>query len=225
MKTILLVEDHSIVRIGVKLMLETLEQPVTVVETIAFQDTLDTIQAKPIDLVIMDIKGLRCEALIFISRIKSAQPLVRVLVFSSQRTEMYAKHCLHAGADGFLFKDASVEDFKCAVRSVLNGKTYNSSTEKLHYGAEMPAKQDVKNPLEMLSNRELEIMDMLLAGKWTKDIAVELNIKESTVSTYKSRIFEKLAVNNVLDLFKKVEIFKMGVVSQLALLMECLVLI
>jgi two-component system invasion response regulator UvrY len=65
-----------------------------------------------------------------------------------------------------------------------------------------------QTPLEILSNRELEIMDMLLIGRWTKDIAIDLNIKESTVSTYKARIFEKLGVTNILELFKKVELYK-----------------
>lgn len=224
MKTILLIEDHSIVRIGVKLMLDSFVQPATVIETISFHDTLDTMHARHIDLVIMDIKGLRCEALILIGRMKSAQPHVRILVFSSQRAELYAKHCLKAGANGFLTKDASIEDFENAVQTVLNGDAYLNSTPQIHSGEGTLPKHDTKNPLETLSNRELEIMNMLLAGKWTKDIAVELNIKESTVSTYKGRIYEKLAVDNVLDLFKKVEIYRMNITSQLMLVIQFLVL-
>ncbi|WP_026630215.1 response regulator transcription factor [Dyadobacter alkalitolerans] len=209
MKTILLVEDHSIVRMGVKLLIEDVIPAVDIREAASFNETLRVLQTRHFDLVILDIRIPGGEAFNMIPRIRSVQENVKILVFSSQEEELYALHYVKAGANGFLPKDTSNEELERAVTSVLNGGTYISNVvQQQLVNNTLVERESRESPLEILSNRELEIMDMLLTGKWTKDIAIELNIKESTVSTYKARIFEKLEVTNVLELFKKVEIYK-----------------
>jgi len=209
MKTILLVEDHSIVRMGVKLLIEDFMPSVVIVEVGSFNETLKVLNSRHFDLVILDIRIPGGEAFNMIPRIRSVQEKVKILVFSSQEEELYALHYVKAGANGFLPKDTSNEELERAVTSVLNGGTYISNVVQVQLvNNTLMERESRECPLEILSNRELEIMDMLLTGKWTKDIAIDLNIKESTVSTYKARIFEKLEVTNVLELFKKVEIYK-----------------
>ncbi|MCE7065933.1 response regulator transcription factor [Dyadobacter sp. CY326] len=209
MKTILLVEDHSIVRMGVRLLIEDFMPSVTIVEAGTFADTLDILHSRHFNLVILDIKIPGGEAFNMITKIRAIQDSVRILVFSSQEEELYALHYVKAGANGFLAKDASNEDLERAVNCVLNGGTYISNVVQAQLVNNTILERETReSPLEILSKRELEIMDMLLTGKWTKDIAIDLNIKESTVSTYKARIYEKLQVTNVLELFKKVEIYK-----------------
>ncbi|MCF2492713.1 MULTISPECIES: response regulator transcription factor [Dyadobacter] len=209
MKTILLVEDHSIVRMGVKLLIEDVIPAVVIIEAASFSETLRVLQTRHFDLVILDIRIPGGEAFNMIPRIRAVQENVKILVFSSQEEELYALHYVKAGANGFLPKDTSNEELERAVSSVLNGGTYISNVvQQQLVNNTLVDRESRESPLEILSNRELEIMDMLLTGKWTKDIAIELNIKESTVSTYKARIFEKLEVTNVLELFKKVEIYK-----------------
>lgn len=209
MKTVLLVEDHSIVRMGVRLLIEDFITSVTVVEAGTFSETLKVLHARPVDLVILDIKIPGGEAFNMIGKIRDIQPKVRILIFSSQDEELYAIHYVKAGANGFLPKDTPNEELEKAITSVLNGGTYISNViQNQLVNNTLLERESKESPLEILSNRELEIMDMLLTGRWTKDIAIDLNIKESTVSTYKARIFEKLEVTNILELFKKVEIYK-----------------
>ncbi|TLV02290.1 response regulator [Dyadobacter luticola] len=209
MKTVLLVEDHSIVRMGVKLLIEDFLPSVNVIEAGSFNETLRHLQSRYFDLVILDVKIPGGEGFNMIDKIKAIQSKVKVLIFSSQDEELYAIHYFKAGASGYLPKDSSNEELERAITSVLNGGTYISHVVQSQLiTSSMLERESKDSPLEILSNRELEIMDMLLIGKWTKDIAIDLNIKESTVSTYKARIFEKLDVTNILELFKKVEIYK-----------------
>lgn len=208
-KTFLLVEDHSIVRMGVKLLIEDFMTSVVIIEAGTFGETLKMLQTRHFDLVVLDIRIPGGEAFNMIPKIRAIQEKVKILVFSSQQEELYALHYIKAGANGFLPKDTSNEEFERAVTAVLNGSTYISNVvQEQLVNNTLLERESRESPLEILSNRELEIMDMLLTGKWTKDIAIDLNIKESTVSTYKARIFEKLEVTNVLELFKKVEIYK-----------------
>ncbi|KAA0992502.1 response regulator [Dyadobacter aurulentus] len=209
MKTVLLVEDHSIVRMGVRMLIEDFVPTVTIVEAGTFNETLKHLQTRFFDLVILDIKIPGGEGLNMIGKIKAVQPKVKILVYSSQDEELYALHYFKAGASGYLPKDSSNDELEKAITSVLNGGTYISNVIQHQLVSNSLLEKDRKqSPIETLSNRELEIMDMLLIGKWTKDIAIDLNIKESTVSTYKARIFDKLEVTNILELFKKVEIYK-----------------
>ncbi|KQS27678.1 response regulator transcription factor [Dyadobacter sp. Leaf189] len=209
MKTILLVEDHSIVRMGVKLLIEDFMTQVSIVESGSFNETLRHLQSRFFDLVILDIKIPGGEGFNMIGKIRSIQNKVKILIFSSQDEELYALHYYKAGASGYLPKDASNDELEKAITAVMSGGTYISKVVQHQLVSNSMLEKDSKqSPLEILSNRELEIMDMLLVGKWTKDIATDLNIKESTVSTYKARIFEKLNVTNILELFKKVEIYK-----------------
>jgi DNA-binding NarL/FixJ family response regulator len=209
MKTILLVEDHSIVRMGMKLLIEDFLPTVTIIEASTFNETLRQLQTKICDLVLLDIRIPGGEAFHMIAKIREIQPKVRILIFSSQEEELYAIHYVRAGANGFLPKDSTNEEVEKAITSVLNGGNYISSIiQDQLVNNTLLERESKESPLEILSNRELEIMDLLLTGRWTKDIATDLNIKESTVSTYKGRIFEKLEVTNILELFKKVEIYK-----------------
>ncbi|MCF0048835.1 response regulator transcription factor [Dyadobacter sp. LJ53] len=209
LKAILLVEDHSIVRMGVKLLIEDFMSSVVVSEAGTFNETLKMLHNRHFDLVILDIRIPGGDAFNMIPRIRSVQEKVKILIFSSQEEELYALHYVKAGANGFLPKDTSNEELERAVTTVLSGGTYVTSLVRQQLDNNtLLERESRESPLEILSNRELEIMDMLLTGKWTKDIAIDLNIKESTVSTYKARIFEKLEVTNVLELFKKVEIYK-----------------
>jgi DNA-binding NarL/FixJ family response regulator len=198
MRNVLLVEDHAIVRMGVKMLIEDCLPPVNVVEAVSFTETLRQLQSRFFDLVILDIKIPGGEGFNMITKIKAIQSKVKILIFSSQDEELYALHYYKAGASGYLPKESSNEVLEKAISSVLNGGTYISNVvQRQLVSSTMLERESKDSPLEIL-----------LIGKWTKDIASDLNIKESTVSTYKARIFEKLNVTNILELFKKVEIYK-----------------
>lgn len=209
MKYILIVEDHSIVRLATLVIIRDLIGPITALEASNFPDALAAIASNPVELVLLDIGIPGGEGFSMIERIRRIRPGVRILMFSAVDEGLYAIHYLKAGANGFISKNAPLEEIKKAIASVLETGRYVSKRvqEQLLLGN---YDRDTKfnNPLDSLSQRELEVMDMILDGKWTKEIATRLNITGSSVSTYKSRIFEKIGVSTVIELYQRIEVLK-----------------
>ena len=126
-------------------------------------------------------------------------PMAKVLMFSMSAEDIYAKRFMKAGAYGFISKEAPLEEITKAINVILSGKKYISETlaEKL---AEDSFSGKSGNPFNELSPREFEIVSLLLEGKTVTDISHALNIQTSTVGTHKARLFEKLGVENILQL-------------------------
>jgi DNA-binding NarL/FixJ family response regulator len=208
MKHILLVEDHAIVRLATRFLINDIVEA-TVHEAATFEETLVAVESVNFDLIIMDIDIPGGEGFNMIPRIRKWQPKVCILIFSAMDEALYGLHYLKAGANGYLGKTATQQTVKKAIISML---------ENGHYVSELLQQQLMRNtfntntssesPLENLSQREIEVMDLLLEGKWTKEIATKLNITGSSVSTYKSRIFEKLEVSTIIEMFVKVQHYK-----------------
>jgi len=140
-----------------------------------------------------------------IAKIRRLQPDVLIMVFSAIDEEIYAAHYLKAGANGFLSKNSSTKEIRTAITAIITHGRYMSEMvqQAFLHGPIVPEARR-GNPLAALSQRELEVMDLLLQGKWTKEIATFLNITGSSVSTYKARVFEKLRVNTVIELYQRV---------------------
>jgi len=209
MKKILLVEDHAIVRLATRFLILDLLNPVVVHEAGSFSETLAQLTNNQVDLVVLDINIPDGEGFNMIPKIREIQPRVLVMIFSSLEEEIYALHYIKAGANGFLSKNASQEEIKKAILSMLEVGNYISmAVQQQLLRNTLENKPNGENPLEHLSQRELEVMDMLIEGYWTKEIAIKLNLTESSVSTYKARIFEKLKVSTLIEMFKKVQFYK-----------------
>ncbi|MCE7063812.1 response regulator transcription factor [Dyadobacter sp. CY326] len=209
MKQILLVEDHSIVRLATRFLINDLLETANVYEATSFNETLKQVAATRFDLIMLDINIPGGEGFNMIPRIKRLQPKVYILIFSGMDESLYAMHYLKAGANGFLAKNSPQQTVKAAILSVLErGRYVSEVVQQQLMRNTFEANTNSENPLENLSQRELEVMDLLLDGKWTKEIATQLNITGSSVSTYKSRIFEKLEVSTIIEMFVKVEHYK-----------------
>ncbi|MGV3600193.1 MAG: response regulator [Dyadobacter fermentans] len=209
MKKILLVEDHAIVRLATRFLILDLLNPVVVYEAGSFSETLTQLSSSPADLVVLDINIPDGEGFNMIPKIREIQPKVLIMIFSSLEEEIYALHYMKAGANGFLSKNASQEEIKKAILSMLEvGNYISTAVQQQLLRNTVENKPNGENPLEHLSQRELEVMDMLIEGYWTKEIAIKLNLTESSVSTYKSRIFDKLKVSTLIEMFKKVQFYK-----------------
>ena len=115
---------------------------------------------------------------------------------------LYGKRFIKAGADGYLSKDASVEEVKKAIETVLNGRRYLSADLMDAFIGE-----EQKNPFNTLSDREFEIASLLLTGLSIIEIASKIHLQPSTVGTYKARIFEKLHVSNILQLKEQAALY------------------
>lgn len=206
---ILLVEDHDIVRIATSMLIREIMDNAVVEAVSNSRDAIEAVSSNGYQLIILDLNIPGTDPLSMIGKLRSLQEGTPILVFSGQKEELYGLHCMRAGAAGFVSKESDSSELKDAIRVVMNGQKYLSQGIRAQLLGSM-LQQGVSDPTELLSARELVIMEMLLEGKWTKDIAGQLNLKSTTVSTFKNRIFKKLGVNNLLDLAKRVEMYHLS---------------
>lgn len=203
---ILIVEDHDIVSSALSMIITDHLGDVVIHIVNSFPKALHLMKSgKVLDLIILDVDIPGGESYGMVSTLRDIQPDVRILIFTGQDERKHALRFFGVGANGYVPKAGPKEEIGIAIRTVLGGKRYvspvvqqmitHSFFEKID-----PAKM-VAQPL--LSPRENEVLDLLLKGKWTKEIASELRLKLTTVSTHKSRIFEKMGVSNVIELFKR----------------------
>lgn len=205
-ESILIADDHGIVRLGLSLMIKKLRPQAVVEEVNNYQKVLDAIKKDSYDLIILDINMPNGNFQETLEIIKIKSPKTKVMVFSSQDEHLYAIRYLKMGADGFLHKLSPEEEIKNALEKMLNKGSYVSEEVKDAMVFNTLNKQTpVKNPLELLSDREIEIAEQLIKGIPLKDISIELNLHVSTVSTYKVRILKKLDIQSIPEL---INIFK-----------------
>lgn len=205
---ILIVEDHSTVRIGIKYMLNEIISSPHIVMAENLTLALQVLSSELFDLVILDLNIPGGGAPTMIRKIKELQKEVSVLVFSGYDEQIYALPCLQAGADGYLSKIAADEEFAAAVKSVLSNKKYLSTDMQQQAINKIANGQNGKgdaNPANILSARETEVMQLLLKGMGTAEIAATIHLQLSTISTYKMKIFEKLGVKNIVELVEKIK--------------------
>ncbi|GGH36332.1 DNA-binding response regulator [Dyadobacter endophyticus] len=209
MKNILIVEDYQIIRLATKLLVLDLFKTAAIHETGSFNAALAELERQPQDLIILDIQIPDGQGFEMIAMMRAIQKNVPILVFSAVEERIYGIHYLRSGANGFVSKNSCTEEVQTAIISVADTGRYVSprikvellnQLDKHHYQAD--------NPLLELSAREITIMDMLIEGFWVKEIASQLHLTESSVSTYKARIFEKLHVSTLIEMFQKVRHYK-----------------
>lgn len=202
--SILILDDHLVVRKGVKLFLNEKFGSYMVYESENYPATLDMVNRISFDVIFLDININGVENIKMMREIKSIQPEVKILVFSSHEEKQYGLRYIQNGADGFLNKFCSEEKMELALKQLLEKGYYYSEAIKNKLATSSKTKTST-NPLESLSNREFEIAKLLVDGEGNLEISNKLDLKMSTVSTYKNRIFEKLKVNSVValaDVFK-----------------------
>ena len=198
---LLLVDDHSIVREGLKRVLALSTRPWAIAEAGTGFQALEVLRQQPIDLVIADLSMPGMNGLELIRRVRAQHPAVSVLVLSMHAEEQYAIRAFKAGAKGYVTKDCAAEELVEAVRKVASGGIYVSTglaervVQQLSDGTPTPGHA-------ALSNRELEVMQRIVAGQRLTDIALALHLSIKTVSTHKSHIQDKLKLPNMAALIR-----------------------
>jgi two-component system invasion response regulator UvrY len=199
MTRVLIADDHSIVREGIKSLLASVPDIVIAAEARNGDEVFEKIQKETVDMVILDITMPGQSGLEVLKQLKTDNPNLPVLILSMHPEEQYGMRVLKAGADGYLTKEAVPEELLLAIRKLTEGKKYISSTL-----AERLARNLSRNgtPLahQSLSDREYEVLRGIGKGKTVSEIASELYLSVSTVSTYRSRILEKLNLRTNADL-------------------------
>jgi two-component system invasion response regulator UvrY len=198
---ILIADDHAILRGGLKELLFRHLEGVVCGEAGNAQEVLAQVQGHFWDLLILDITMPGRSGFDILSDLKQLRPKLPVLVLSMHPEDQFAKRALRAGARGYLKKASTPEELVQAVRKILAGHRYISLTAAEEFAGDLQENAD--RPVhERLSGREFEILRMIGSGKAVSQIAEELHLSATTVSTYRSRILEKLNIANTMELIR-----------------------
>jgi DNA-binding NarL/FixJ family response regulator len=196
---ILIADDHAIVRKGLSQLLCEEFSAAEIHEASNSAEILEKAQQGIWDIILLDISMPGRSGLETLKQIRDYGVKAPVLVISMHPEEQYAIRVLKAGASGFMNKDSATEELIAAVHRVLSGRKYISASlaEKL---AEAMDNQGSKPAHELLSDRELQVLQLIASGKTVGDIAAEISLSVNTISTYRARILEKLGLNNSAEL-------------------------
>jgi two-component system, NarL family, invasion response regulator UvrY len=188
---VLIVDDHALVRAGFKQLLDTTDDLEAAGEAGTAAAALSLAATGRFDIVLLDISLPDANVLETVSSLRRKQPELPILIVSMYPEEQYAVNLLRAGVSGFFPKAGEAKDMLQALRTIASGKKYISAS--LAEALAMEAAGDAAEPLHrQLSNREFQIFVQLAAGKTVTDIAGELCLSVKTVSTYRTRILEKM---------------------------------
>lgn len=203
---IVLVDDHSVVRHGVSVLLKKAFEKVTISHADNFEALLIILKEKQ-DLIFLDINLPGGNSTKMVEKIRLDYPDLLIMMFSAYDESRYALRYIHAGANGFLNKYSKDEEIIKAVELLLENGKYISDVVKEAILQNALSKNPI-NPLEKLSDREIEVAELLGNGEGNLEISNKLNIQMSTVSTFKTRIFDKLGITNIVRLVEILNIYK-----------------
>ncbi|TDP64121.1 response regulator [Roseateles toxinivorans] len=198
---LLLVDDHALVRDGLKRILQAHDPQWSVDEASSGHEALEWLRKQSADVVIADLSMPGMSGLDLVSRVRLNYPATRVLVLTMHAEEQYALRAFKAGANGYLTKDSASTELARAVAKLAAGGSFASESlaerviRQLSGSASPPSH-------DQLSNRELEVLRRLVAGQRLIDIADDLHLSIKTVSSHKTRILEKLQLPNLAALVR-----------------------
>ncbi len=195
MMRVLIVDDHAILRRGLRALLSEVFEDAKFGEASNAEQALEQLEKKAWDVALLDITLPGKSGLDLLKELKAARPRLPVLVLSVHPEDQFAVRALKAGAAGYLTKESAPEELVEAIRKVLAGRRYVSPSlaEKLALSV---GKDFTRTPHETLSDREYQVMCRIASGKTVTEVAGELSPSPKTISTYRVRILEKLGVKN-----------------------------
>jgi DNA-binding NarL/FixJ family response regulator len=195
---ILLADDHALLRQGMIQILSDEFPDAEFRETGTTQETLECLLQSQWDVVVLDVFMPGRSGLEVLDAVRQMEPRPPVLVLSSAPEEQLAVRVLRSGASGYLNKQAAPDHLVQAVRKIMQGGKYVSASLAERLATE--ASRASQTPHEKLSDREFQVMRLLVAGKSLKEVATELSLSVKTISTFHTRIWEKLGVKNDVEL-------------------------
>jgi len=199
MINILIVDDHLIVREGIKRIINDVPDMNIIAEASSGQEALDLVLKNKYDLILLDISMPRQNGLQTLKLIKKHNKNIKVLMLSMHSEEQYAMRSIKAGASGYMTKDTASNQLVTAIRKINAGRKFISKEVAELLTTDIYHKEE-KSPHESLSDREFEILKFISIGKTIKIIAKDLSISPKTVSTFRSRILKKLDLRNNSDI-------------------------
>ncbi len=197
---ILLADDHALVRQGFRMILEAQPDMEIVGQAGNGREAVELAEKLRPDVVIMDVAMPELNGIEATRRLGASLPRTRVLALSMHKDSMYVREILRAGARGYLLKDSGDADLVAAVRAVAKGEGYLSPGVSDAVLADY--RKHVTDPLDLLTSREREVLQMIAEGKTNKEIATALNLSVYTVEAHRGRIMEKLNLHSTSELVR-----------------------
>ncbi len=199
MISVLLVDDHDLVRTGIKRLLDDVPGIKVVAEAGSGEESIQLVRKNKPDVILMDVSMPGIGGLEATRKLLQISPDLRIIVVTIHGDEPFPTRLLKAGAMGYLTKGCAVEEIVAAIKSAHAGKRYVGADVAQQLALSMLPGND-KTPFDTLSQRELQVMLMVTQGQKIQEIAETLHLSPKTVSTYRYRLFEKLGVDSDVEL-------------------------
>jgi DNA-binding NarL/FixJ family response regulator len=198
---VVIADDHTLVREGLKQLLRAAGGIDVIGEARDGHDVLKIVRESDFDVLLLDMSMPGKSGMELIKQVKSEKPRLRILVLSMHQEHQYAVRAIKSGASGYLTKDSASAQLVSAIEKVAGGGAFISAevAEQLALGA-MPLSEGL--PHTVLSDREYQVFRMLVSGQAVTAIADELNLSVKTVSTHKARLMEKMGIDNQAELVR-----------------------
>ena len=195
---ILLADDHALVRAGIRTLIEKIPNVEVVGEANTGRQALEMVKTRLPNLVFMDIAMAELGGLEALPRITKDFPGVRVIILSAHANEEYVIRALRGGAAGYMLKDAATTELELAITSVSEDKTYLSpSMSRPVIDSYLERVGGPLSPLEQLTPRQREILQLIAEGKNTKDIASDLDVSVKTIESHRLQLMERLNIHDI----------------------------
>jgi two-component system invasion response regulator UvrY len=198
---VLVADDHAVVRRGLMQILTEAPDMVVVGEASTGREVLQAVQKHDYDVLVLDIAMPEGGGLEVLQQLQTLKPNLHVLILSMYPERQYAVRALKTGAAGYLTKESVPDELIAAIRKVARGGKYISQLLAEQLASELQGEVE-KEPHQTLSDREFRVMTLLAAGKSVTDIATELSLSVKTVSTYRTRILEKLNLKSTAEIIR-----------------------
>jgi DNA-binding NarL/FixJ family response regulator len=207
---VLLADDHSLVRAGIRSLLQPLEGIEIVAEAEDGREALRLVETHRPDLVLMDIAMKGLSGLEAAARVTKEFPKVRVIILSMHASEEYVIQALYAGAVGYLLKDSGTAELELAIRAVARGESYLTPAVSKgvirdylrRVGGEIGTSVSVNSPYEKLTPRQREILQLIAEGQTTQKMASILSVSIKTVETHRAQLMRRLDLHDVAGLVR-----------------------
>lgn len=200
MISVFLVDDMSLVRTGIKLILETTQNIKVIGEADSGEEAVEWCRKRQCDVILMDMVMPGIGGLEATKKILRYNPDAKIIVLTIQTEEPYPTKIMQAGASGFLTKGAEPDEMIKAIKDVAAGKRFISPSVAQQIALSNVSSIDTESPFKSLSERELQITEMIAKGLKAGDIADKLNLSPKTVNSYRYRIFDKLNLKGDVEL-------------------------
>jgi DNA-binding NarL/FixJ family response regulator len=200
---IVLVDDHRLVRAGIRALLEKTPQGEVVGEAADGREAFALIEKQRPDIVLIDIAMPGLNGLDAVDRIKKEWPETKVIILSMHANEEYVVRALRSDVSGYLIKDAAVEELEDAIRTVTEGEVYFSRRiSKRVIRDYLTNTDEIRGPLEQLSSRQREVLQLIGEGKNTKEIADILRVSVKTIEAHRLQLMQRLDIHDIPGLVK-----------------------